>query len=115
MLVEIEPDGPYVPRLQRTFGADVLPGIPRTPYDRVRAILTDGVADPEECNDLFSALSAFTAGDAELDEASKATSLPLCHPAPSVSFEGMTYCFTGTFNFPFIPFTHVRSCAIRMA
>jgi NAD-dependent DNA ligase len=70
-----------------------------TLYDRVREILADGVADPEECNDLFAALSAFTAGDAELGEASKASSLPLCQPAPTVRFEGMAYCFTGTFSF----------------
>lgn len=70
-----------------------------TLYDRVRDILSDGVADPEECTDLFAALNAFTAGDAELGEASKATSLPLCHPVPRVRFEGMVYCFTGTFSF----------------
>lgn len=70
-----------------------------TLYDRVRGILADGVADPEECGDLFAALSAFTAGEAELGEASKSSSLPLCQPAPSVTFEGMAYCFTGTFSF----------------
>jgi NAD-dependent DNA ligase len=70
-----------------------------TLYDRTRAVLSDGVADPEECNDLFAALSAFTAGDAELGEASKATSLPLCQPPPTIKFEGMAYCFTGTFSF----------------
>jgi NAD-dependent DNA ligase len=70
-----------------------------TLYDRIRAILSDGVADPEECKDLFAALSAFTAGDAELGEASKATSLPLCQPPPTIKFERMAYCFTGTFSF----------------
>ncbi|MFM2373012.1 MAG: hypothetical protein RIS85_2734 [Pseudomonadota bacterium] len=70
-----------------------------TLYDRVRAILADGVADPQECSDLFAALNAFTAGDAELGEAAKAASLPLCHPVPAVTFEGMAYCFTGTFSF----------------
>lgn len=70
-----------------------------TLYDRVRDILADGVADPEECSDLFATLSAFTASEAELGEASKSTSLPLCQPAPQVAFEGMAYCFTGTFSF----------------
>jgi hypothetical protein len=70
-----------------------------TLYDRIRVILADGVVDPDECNDLFAALSAFTAGDVELGEASKASSLPLCQPAPVISFYGMAYCFTGTFNF----------------
>lgn len=70
-----------------------------TLYDRVAAILADGIADPDECNDLFVALKAFTAGDTELGEATKATSLPLCQPPPRLSFAGMAYCFTGTFNF----------------
>ncbi|EMD81922.1 BRCT domain-containing protein [Pacificimonas flava] len=70
-----------------------------TLYDRVGTILSDGVADPEECDDLFAALSAFTAGDAVLGEAPKSASLPLCQPAPPVRFEGMAFCFTGTFSF----------------
>ena len=67
-------------------------------YDRVRAILADGVADQEECEDLLATLTTFT-GDADLGEAQKATTLPLCHPAPALSFEGKQYCFTGTFSF----------------
>jgi len=70
-----------------------------TLYDRVRAILADGVVDQDECQDLFAALSAFTAGDVELGEASKACSLPVCDPAPELTFSGMAYCFTGTFKF----------------
>ena len=70
-----------------------------TLYDRVRDVLADGIADPDECNDLLAALTAFTAGDAELGEASKATSLPLCDPMPRLIFEGRAYCFTGTFSF----------------
>ena len=70
-----------------------------TLYDRVREILADGIADPAECQDLFAALTAFTAGDAELGEASKSTSLPLCNPMPELAFEGIAYCFTGTFSF----------------
>lgn len=70
-----------------------------TLYRRVRDILADGVVDPDECKDLFNALNAFTAGDAELGEAAKATTLPLCDPLPQVSFEGMIFCFTGTFSF----------------
>lgn len=70
-----------------------------TLYDRVRTVLADGIADPDECHDLFAALTAFTAGDIELGEASKATSLPLCDPMPPIVFDGMAYCFTGTFSF----------------
>lgn len=70
-----------------------------TLYDRVREILVDGIADAEECADLLEALTRFTAGDAELGEASKSTSLPLCNPAPDLTFAGQKYCFTGTFSF----------------
>lgn len=70
-----------------------------TLYGRVRDILSDGVVDPEECADLLAALTQFTAGDAELGEATKASTLPLCAPAPTLSFAGKQYCFTGTFSF----------------
>lgn len=70
-----------------------------TLYDRVRDILSDGVADADECADLLAALSRFTAGEVELGEAPKATTLPLCNPAPSLTFAGKQYCFTGTFSF----------------
>ena len=29
----------------------------------------------------------------------KATTLPVCDPAPSLIFGGRSYCFTGTFNY----------------
>lgn len=70
-----------------------------TLYRRVKEILADGIADEEECRDLFTALSNFTAADGELGEPSKSTSLPFCDPSPSLRFEGASYCFTGTFSF----------------
>lgn len=68
-------------------------------YERVRNILADGIADQDECADLLATLTAFSAGDYELGEALKATSLPLCDPPPKLEFSGRMYCFTGTFNF----------------
>jgi hypothetical protein len=70
-----------------------------TLYERVREILADGVVDEDECADLLATLTAFSAGDYELGEALKATSLPLCDPPPVMDFVGRLYCFTGTFNF----------------
>lgn len=67
-------------------------------YERVRAVLADGVADQEECEDLLATLTTFT-GDADLGEAQKATTLPLCQPAPLLTFDGKHYCFTGTFSY----------------
>ena len=70
-----------------------------TLYARVTGILADGAADEDECADLLATLTSFTAGDHELGEALKATSLPLCNPAPDLAFRDCLYCFTGTFSF----------------
>jgi NAD-dependent DNA ligase len=70
-----------------------------TLYERVREILSDDEVDSEECADLLATLTAFTAEGTQLGEAGKSSSLPLCHPAPVLRFEGATYCFTGTFSF----------------
>lgn len=68
-------------------------------YDRTRAILADGILDEAEKAELFDTLHKFTNGNFELGEALKATTLPLCNPPPHLSFQGLTYCFTGTFNY----------------
>jgi NAD-dependent DNA ligase len=68
-------------------------------YLRVSEILADGEVDQEECSDLFAALSSFAAGEFELGEAPKSTSLPLCNPPPGVSIPAKCFCFTGTFSF----------------
>lgn len=68
-------------------------------YDRVNAILLDGVADADECKDLLDTLSAFSNRDFELGEVMKSSALPLCDPAPTLLFDGYRFCFTGTFNF----------------
>lgn len=71
----------------------------RTLYARVAEILKDGLVDDDEKAELMDTLSRFTTRDIELGEVLKSTSLPLCDPAPTVSFEGWRYCFTGTFNY----------------
>src|SRR4029450_10569006 len=63
--------------------------------ERVRHILADGVLDAEEAADLLVTLTAFAGGDFEKGEITKATSLPLCDPAPTMSFIDATICFTG--------------------
>jgi NAD-dependent DNA ligase len=68
-------------------------------YDRVEKVLADGVLDPDEATDLLEALTRFCAGDFEIGETLKSTLLPLCEPAPALSFGGSTFCFTGTFAF----------------
>jgi NAD-dependent DNA ligase len=67
--------------------------------DRLRRILADGVLDADEAADLLITLTAFAGGDFEAGEITKATSLPLCNPAPTMVFSGSPICFTGTFAF----------------
>ncbi|TAZ81122.1 NAD-dependent DNA ligase [Rhizobium ruizarguesonis] len=70
-----------------------------TLYYRVRDILADGVVDEEEKAEVLDTLNRFSNRDFELGETLKATTLPLCKPAPVLSFDGRNYCFTGTFNY----------------
>lgn len=65
---------------------------------RIDEILGDGVADPEECAELLETLKGLC-GDSSPGELLKSTSLPLCKPPPSLSFDKRLYCFTGTFSF----------------
>jgi NAD-dependent DNA ligase len=68
-------------------------------YRRVAEILSDGVVDDSEGQDLLQTLRDFSGADIEVGEALKATNLPLCDPAPALVFPGRTYCFTGTFSY----------------
>ena len=71
----------------------------RTLYDRINAVLSDGIADSEERDELLDTLNRFANRDFELGEVLKPTGLPLCDPAPALTFAGKSYCFTGTFNY----------------
>lgn len=68
-------------------------------YDRVNTILADGIADADECRDLLETLNSFSNRDFELGEVLKSGTLPLCDPAPTLTFGGRRYCFTGTFTY----------------
>lgn len=63
---------------------------------RLRKILEDGQIDEEERRDLFELLQATIGTQAE-EQTNPTTSLPLDNPAPSLSFAGQTYLFTGKF------------------
>jgi NAD-dependent DNA ligase len=71
----------------------------RALYSRVNEVLSDGVADEAEKAELLETLSSLSNSDFEIGEPLKATTLPLCRPAPALTFEGLRYTFTGTFNF----------------
>lgn len=67
--------------------------------ERVKAILDDGRLGSEEAQELFSTLRNFSAGDIEIGELLKATTLPFDSPPPDILFSGQRFCFTGTFAF----------------
>ena len=71
----------------------------RTRYSRVNEVLADNVLDDDEKAMLLETLGSFSDRTFELGEVLKSSTLPLCDPAPHLSFEGQTYCFTGTFLF----------------
>jgi NAD-dependent DNA ligase len=71
----------------------------RTLYERVHGIIKDGIADEEEKTQLLETLGQFAERDFEIGELLKPTTLPLCHPAPALTFQNKLYCFTGTFLF----------------
>jgi NAD-dependent DNA ligase len=71
----------------------------RALYQRVDEILSDGIVDIDEKNELLDTLNSLSARDFELGESLKATTLPLCNPQPALTFPGQRYTFTGTFNF----------------
>ena len=82
----------------------------RTLYRRVNDVLADGIIDTDECEELLDTLNKFSNRDFELGEVLKATTIPLCRPAPKLYFEGAKYCFTGSFIFG-----RRRECEIAVA
>lgn len=71
----------------------------QTLWVKVAQALSDGFVDQDEHTDLFDLLSRFGGDQIELGEVLKPSSLPLCSPAPELSFEGRNFAFTGTFSF----------------
>lgn len=72
----------------------------RALYPRIAEALADGHVDPNEESEIMSLLLAVVGGNQApaSGEASDATKLPLCSPAPQVVFPGQTFCFTGKFS-----------------
>ena len=65
---------------------------------RIAETCADGLIDEDERADLHGVLTKFTGSeDFEIGEVLKSTTLPLCAPAPDISFQGKRFAFTGTF------------------
>lgn len=67
-------------------------------YDRMRAMLADGVLDQDEAGELLGLLMQIAA-PAGLGAAPAPSSLPLTAPAPEILYPGRSFCFTGVFEF----------------
>lgn len=63
---------------------------------RLDSIFADGTFDEAEQRDLLE-LYELTAGDTHQRATTSATRLPLDRPAPTLTFSGVTYLFTGKF------------------
>ncbi len=68
-------------------------------YLRVREMLADGVVDEEDKAELLETLRHLSGRDLSQVEALRGNSLPLCNPAPALTFLDRFYCFTGVFNY----------------
>jgi NAD-dependent DNA ligase len=67
--------------------------------EKLQVMLEDGVLDSDESAELFTLLHSITGDSSEFGELSKTTSLPINKPVPDVTFQGMTFLFTGTCAF----------------
>lgn len=66
-------------------------------YRRLDDMLSDGVLDAEESVELLSLLKQFTGTQLSASQPfSTPTTLPLCNPAPCLSWEDRTFMLTGT-------------------
>jgi hypothetical protein len=65
-------------------------------YRRIDAMLVDDVLDVEESQELFRTLQQIAGEPTKFGEVGKSATLPICKPAPTVSFPSQTFLFTGT-------------------
>lgn len=68
-------------------------------YLRVHEMLADGELDDQEEKELIEILRAFSGEKFASQHDNLSCTLPLCAPAPIISFENKTFCFTGKFAY----------------
>jgi len=66
---------------------------------KVSLMLEDGVLDKEESTELLEILHMISGDDSEIGELAKTTSLPVNVPLPPITFQEMSFLFTGTCAF----------------
>ncbi|MFP4610647.1 MAG: BRCT domain-containing protein [Thiohalophilus sp.] len=67
--------------------------------EKVDSMLSDGVLDQEESDELMGLLQKISGEKSELGELAKTSSLPVNKPMPDIVFEGNYFLFTGTCAF----------------
>lgn len=65
-------------------------------FNRVSEMLRDNELDAEESSELLRTLQQIAGEPSEFGEVAKRSTLPICKPAPVVSFTGKVFLFTGT-------------------
>ena len=65
----------------------------------VNTALEDGTIDEQESTELVETFRAFSGGNYEAGEVTKATTLPFNDPIPELIYSNSNFCFTGTFAF----------------
>ncbi len=68
-------------------------------FNRVSEMLSDGILDSEESSELLAMLQNLAGESSEFGEVPKSAGLPLCSPAPNITFPDNSFVFTGTFAF----------------
>lgn len=66
-------------------------------YERLRGMLADGTLDSDEERDLLGLLTGFATPESARGAVTSA--LPIDQPAPPVTIDGHSFCFTGVFDF----------------
>lgn len=65
-------------------------------FDRVNTMLADNILDDDESRELLRTLQQIAGEPTEFGELGKSSKLPVCDPAPIVTFPGKIFLFTGT-------------------
>jgi NAD-dependent DNA ligase len=75
-------------------------------YQRLNAMLADGILDADESADLLGMLKSFSGLAAQptcrlisTSSSARPSDLPLCTPSPTLSFEGKNFVITGVMAF----------------
>ena len=66
-------------------------------YERLRIMLADGLLDESEQGELLGILLRMAASPS--DDGATPSALPIDEPAPPITINGHSFCFTGVFDF----------------